>query len=68
MISFLSIDLIAFLKVIIPRIKNKPPNQQDLEKWQKKWEEATDGLENVWLKRSSYLAANHITIADLLGK
>jgi hypothetical protein len=39
-----------------------------LQKWQKKWEEATDGLENVWLKRSSYLAANHITIADLLGK
>ncbi len=48
-------------------MKNKPPNQTDLEKWHKKWEESTDGLENVWLTRSSYLASNHITIADLLG-
>ena len=38
-----------------------------MQKWQKKWEESTDGLENVWLKRSSYLAGNQITIADLLG-
>ena len=54
--------------MIIPRITGKPPNEGKLEKWHKKWEESTDGLENVWLTRSSYLAGNHITIADLLGK
>jgi len=47
---------------------NKPPNEHELEKWHKKWEESTDGLENVYLARSSYLAGNHITIADLIGK
>ncbi|CAF1139303.1 unnamed protein product [Rotaria sp. Silwood1] len=54
-------------KVIIPHIKKKPPTDRELEKWYKRWEESTDGLENVWLNRSSYLAGNHITIADLLG-
>ncbi|CAF4071118.1 unnamed protein product [Rotaria magnacalcarata] len=54
-------------KVIIPVIRNKPASQTDLEKFHKRWEEATGGLENVWLDRSSYLAGDHITIADLLG-
>ena len=46
----------------------EPPSDRELEKWHEKWEESTDNLENVWLTRSSYLASNHITIADLLGK
>ncbi|CAM4874568.1 unnamed protein product [Rotaria socialis] len=54
-------------KVIIPVARNKPASQTDLEKFHKRWEEATGGLENVWLHRSSYLAGDHITIADLLG-
>ncbi len=54
--------------MIIPRIKKQPPNADELEKCHKKWEESTGGLENMWLTRSSYLAGNHLTIADLLGK
>ncbi|UJR08685.1 hypothetical protein I4U23_012943 [Adineta vaga] len=54
-------------KIIIPRITGKPPSSKELEKSQKKWEESTDHLENIWLTRSPYLAGNHITISDLLG-
>ncbi|CAF0941997.1 unnamed protein product [Rotaria sordida] len=54
-------------KVVIPAIKKQPPTDHELEKWHKRWQGSTDGLENVWLNRSSYLAGNHITIADLLG-
>jgi glutathione S-transferase len=47
---------------------NKPPNDRELEKWHRQWEQSTGDLENVWLTRSSYLGGDHLTIADLLGK
>lgn len=49
-------------------MKGKPASPDDLAKWQKRWESSTKDIENVWLKRSPYLAGNRITIADLLGK
>ncbi|CAF0819340.1 unnamed protein product [Adineta ricciae] len=54
-------------KIIIPGMTGKPPNENELEKWRNKWEESTGHLENVWLKRSPYVAGGHITISDLLG-
>jgi len=55
-------------KVIIPLIKQKPPSEKDLEKWHQKWQESTNILEHLWLKRSPYLAGQRITTSDLLGK
>ena len=46
---------------------NKPVNQVELDKWSQRWEDSLADLENVWLARSSYLAGDHLTIADLLG-
>ncbi|CAF0844614.1 unnamed protein product [Adineta steineri] len=54
-------------KVIKPRMTGKPPSDVELEKWHKNWEKSTNSMEKIWLARSSYLAGNHITIADLLG-
>lgn len=54
--------------MIIPAAQKKPPNEQKLQKFHQKWQESTDVLENVWLKRSPYLAGNRLTTSDLLGK
>lgn len=56
------------MKIITPRMTNKPVNQVELDKWTQRWEDSLADLENVWLARSSYLAGDHLTIADLLGK
>lgn len=62
------ISIISLSQVIIPRLKNKPANPDELSKLQKRWENSTNDLETIWLKRSSYLSGNRITISDLLGK
>lgn len=54
-------------KVIEPRMSNKPVNTIALEKWYQRWLDSIGDLENVWLTRSTYLAGDHLTIADLLG-
>ncbi|CAF2622663.1 unnamed protein product [Rotaria sp. Silwood2] len=54
-------------KIITPRITNKPPNEDELEKRYQLWQESTNDLERVWLARSTYLGGDHLTIADLLG-
>ncbi|CAF1168290.1 unnamed protein product [Adineta steineri] len=54
-------------KIITPRITKKPPNERELEECHERWESSIDDLENIWLKRSSYLADDHLTFADLLG-
>ncbi|CAF0937405.1 unnamed protein product [Adineta steineri] len=54
-------------KIITPRMTKKPPNERELEKWHERWESSIDDLENIWLKRSSYLGGDHLTFADLLG-
>ena len=38
-----------------------------MEKWHQKWKESTGDLEKFWLKRSTYLAGEQLTTADLLG-
>lgn len=54
-------------KIIIPQMTKKPVDQKALEKWIKKWHESSEAIENVWLKRSPFLAGSRLTIADLSG-
>lgn len=52
---------------MFPAMSGRPANPEVVAKHQKKLDAALDAFEDVWLKKTKYLAGNEITIADLLG-
>lgn len=54
-------------KFMFPAMSGRPANPEVVAKHQKKLDAALDAFEDVWLKKTKYLAGNEITIADLLG-
>lgn len=54
-------------KFIRPLISGKPARPDLVDFWKTKMEEALDQVENIWLRSSSYLVGDQISIADLIG-
>ena len=59
-------ELIVF-QLLIPIMTNSPPNEKQIESWQKKMEKTLYQFESIWLKDSSYIAGEKISIADILA-
>ena len=62
---FAQVFLFIILKIIEPRAKNIPVNQEKLRRFQSELETTLDHLENVFLRNHNYLAGDDISIADI---
>lgn len=63
----LNCSLYFLTKYLMPQLKGEPPNEAKVAECEIRLKRTLELLENVWLKDTSYLTGNKITIADLLG-
>ncbi|XP_067008425.2 glutathione S-transferase theta-1 [Anabrus simplex] len=54
-------------KWLNPMLSGKPPKPDRVKAFEERMVKSLDDMENKWLKNKPYLAADHLTIADLFG-
>lgn len=56
-----------FIERYIPTMKKQPINEKRAASFQKGMERCLDEIANIWLKDSTFLGGNEVSIADLLA-